>query len=345
MTNLKSKLLNTAMILSIFLITSHSLLPMKKSFKRKSSYFPSLRFLAARTIIKSHKQMNRVSEDDLNKIPLELRRFIELLIETHNNLLNALCRTIAFPSLYSCDDTKDLLLAGANPNGIDVNNKVPLMHAVDARSAERAKILLDYGADVDQKNAAKLTPIFYAIAQCNNPEMVIFFLKNGANVQQIKYFENSERKTLLIQAIEKNNHRKVIKKLLKYGANSKQASKNYIPLTVSATQHSSTILALLLKHGADVNQIHPNNGTALHFSARYDSLQTAKLLLKHGALLNCRDIVRETPLMDAARFGSLRVASLLLTYGADKSLTNNQNQTALDLAKDKGYGEMIRLLS
>lgn len=49
--------------------------------------------------------------------------------------------------------------------------------------------------------------------------------------------------------------------------------------------------------------------------------------------------------MKAAHAGNIEVAKLLLEYKADKNFRNNKNQTANDIAQEKGHTEIVKLLS
>ena len=55
-------------------------------------------------------------------------------------------------------------------------------------------------------------------------------------------------------------------------------------------------------------------------------------------------LFRDTALMIAARGGVVELGRLLLKYNADARMKNDLGQTALDMAKQRGYTEFVNLL-
>ena len=49
-----------------------------------------------------------------------------------------------------------------------------------------------------------------------------------------------------------------------------------------------TIVKKLLKHGVDINEEVPGQGTALHIASEKGQLDVLKELLKHGIDVNCQ---------------------------------------------------------
>jgi hypothetical protein len=104
----------------------------------------------------------------------------------------------------------------------------------------------------------------------------------------------------------------------------------------------------LLAQGADIEAVDSKGKTALHFAARKQHDAAVKLLLSKDAVIDIADIKGNTPLLTAAAGGSLPVVKTsetvqaLLGAGADKSLTNKNGKTALDIAA--GNEEIVNLL-
>jgi ankyrin repeat protein len=55
-------------------------------------------------------------------------------------------------------------------------------------------------------------------------------------------------------------------------------------------------------------------------------------------------VIGRTPLHVASYDGALEVVRLLLEYGADVEVKNNDGQTALQYAAERGHDEVLELL-
>ena len=93
----------------------------------------------------------------------------------------------------------------------------------------------------------------------------------------------------------------------------------------AATDDHHEVLALLLRHGADIDKVTAVSGrTALHEAALRGHLRSAQLLVDHGANVNARNAHDRTPLYyvvspppplsQSANWEEMKV--LLLHYGA-----------------------------
>jgi ankyrin repeat protein len=107
------------------------------------------------------------------------------------------------------------------------------------------------------------------------------------------------------------------------------------------------VIEYLLSQGADVNAKSGllGAGTALNYAAAANRPQAIELLLASGANVNAVSPARkESALMYAAARGYLDVVKLLLEKGADSSLKNNDDETALDLARKQNQQAVVQLL-
>ena len=96
-----------------------------------------------------------------------------------------------------------------------------------------------------------------------------------------------------------------------------------------AAKHSPHYLAGLLDRGAKVQRA---GWTPLHYAATGPNAEVVALLLGLGASIDGQAPNGNTPLMMAARFGDENSVKLLVQRGANKTLRNDRNQTAADLA-------------
>jgi len=107
------------------------------------------------------------------------------------------------------------------------------------------------------------------------------------------------------------------------------------------------IVELLLDRKADVN-IPSNNDfrvTPLHSAAAVNQFEIAQLLLQNGAKINAVQMNGVTPLHSAANNGNVEMVKLFLENGADKNLRMKDGKLAVDLARIKGFNEIVTLLT
>ena len=115
------------------------------------------------------------------------------------------------------------------------------------------------------------------------------------------------------------------------------------------------VVRLLLEHGADVNALDGYNSTPLHEAARNGRVGVIRMLLKHGANVGAEDREGSTPLLAAvgplygmwhvSQNERAEVVSVLLEYGANVGAKDNEGRTAVQIASEKGYDKIVKLLS
>lgn len=113
----------------------------------------------------------------------------------------------------------------------------------------------------------------------------------------------------------------------------------------------------LLDAGALVD-VHNSKGTTpLHKAAIYKSLKIAQLLLKAGALINDTTPYGNTPLHSAVygesasylipcegRCSLKEMIQFLLDHRADKTIRNDEDKTAQDVAREMGHTEIAEMI-
>lgn len=120
----------------------------------------------------------------------------------------------------------------------------------------------------------------------------------------------------------------------------------------AASGGHSKVVALLLKHGANVNLRDPyGESTALMSAADFAHLKVVEQLLRAGADVNLRAIRGHTALMSAASVAdsalhaqAIRCARLLLAYRAKVNHCNAEGRTAMSLAAEQGNTGLVQLL-
>ncbi|XP_033219133.1 putative ankyrin repeat protein RF_0381 [Belonocnema kinseyi] len=214
---------------------------------------------------------------------------------------------LGFTALHSAVFTKVsnivkmLLTQGTDVNAQSIRGS-PL-HIVSEKmfwSAEKAKLLLDFHADINARNLLNQTPIQRAcVGGC--VEAVKFLLQNGADVQTKCY----DFRSTLHYAVLGNNF-DIVKLILDRGLdpNAKdmdQRTPIFYAANRNANSSSLASLNLLLEYGADINAADYRGDTALHRSCKFFYLQPAKALLELNANINVLNKMGLTPLERAIR--------------------------------------------
>jgi uncharacterized protein len=214
-----------------------------------------------------------------------------------------------------------LVKAGADINAQAADGKDALALAFFDGSYDVADFLIDSHANVNQKDAQRFTPLFWAV--------------DRRNMETAPNFPWMETKDPL----------PLIKKLLDAGADPnalinstpRARMREGSPRLVYATSLMRAALAgdvelarLLLAHGADPHIISKDRETTLMaacgtgFINGYhrqrspaDRLELVKLLIELGEDVNAADNYGITPLMVAANLGDIEIVKYLISKGAD----------------------------
>ena len=78
----------------------------------------------------------------------------------------------------------------------------------------------------------------------------------------------------------------------------------------------SSVLRLLLEHGADVNVRTHGGWTSLHFASLYEAPEDVRVLLEHGADVEAKRDNGKTTLQFAISRGQDKIVKLLREHGA-----------------------------
>lgn len=185
---------------------------------------------------------------------------------------------------------------------LDIIDYTPLIWAIKHNHIPLAFALIHLRADI-YMTASHTFPLYEAI-KINNPEMVKYLLKLGADP-----FQRIHGTTLLHFACE---------------------------------NESLPTCRILTDAGILIDTINENSGETPLFFA--NSVEITRYLIAAGADVNHRAKDQSTPLMSACLAGLAKKAELLLKAGADFRLTDKSGKSALDHAVSGRHIECIELL-
>ncbi|MFC1763445.1 ankyrin repeat domain-containing protein [Planctomycetota bacterium] len=229
-------------------------------------------------------------------------------------------------------------------HGANVDNKAsweepPLGWAISLNDPYFRNILLAHGANVETKNPLGETYL-QSVARSGRTESIQWLLEAGANFNAMS--DNGQTALHIILDINSVNYERsklskdTLELLLSKGADVELKDKDgRTPLHLASESADEDVVELLLDKGAKINEKENESGlTALHHAARIGKRNVAELLIAKGADINVKDKQGRTPLYFAANHDS-RLAEYLMKNGADSSIRIDSSQTLLQLAQQR----------
>jgi len=237
-------------------------------------------------------------------------------------------------------------------SGQDVNAKkrgfinegyTPLHIAVLCEQREAIKALVRLGADINNRNKDQETPLWIAVVNFKEPDILQLLLDLGAGIDA-----RPTGMTALDWAAF-DGKSEMVRVLLARGANPQagRGANRSAPVYQCARNGSVEILKMLLESGADINA--PHCGCyALGSAAIGGYSDFVRVLLDAGADPNQAEDSGTTPLFCAVAGRKLEIVKMIVEAGAKVNAVrfHGNAETALDFAeehrKDSGIVEYLR---
>ncbi|ADG72766.1 ankyrin repeat domain-containing protein [Brachyspira murdochii] len=251
----------------------------------------------------------------------------------------------------------ELLSYGANVDQTYVDNDSPLKIASAKGDLELVKEFIKRGANVNFRGEGKFDALFSAVMSTNENSLKIMkeLLDAGAEVDVGYGYE--EITPILFEAIgyvgESKCYLEKFKMLAEYGADINYVDNYGYPLINYAVQSGCLdIVKYLVEKGIDppmkyeLEEYYPNVNISLLAGTLYNSdTLMAKYLIEQGA-----DVNTPTPsedgyplLLQAIDNGKTELVKLLIEKGADTTVVNKEKKTVFDIAREKGYDDIVAL--
>ena len=187
----------------------------------------------------------------------------------------------------------------------------------------------------------------------------LFLASHTGNLAQLKKLieagspleaeDDFGRTALLIAAYA--SHEEIVVALATAGANMNTLERQaYDIVTIAAVVNDLPMLEVALKNGASSGNVtSPYDGTALIAAAHLGHHEVVKRLIDAGAPLDHVNNLNWTALIEAVILGDggpdhIATVKHLVTAGANKSISDRNNETPLDLARTHGYQEIVSIL-
>lgn len=172
------------------------------------------------------------------------------------------------------------------------------------------KNALDEWLDINQKNESLKTPLMYACEKCNY-EIVKYLIEKWADINaKDNVWQNALFYSLDCEDIEK----------------------------------WKKIVDLLIKKWIDINSKAEWWYTVLSTSPQYN-IEFFEYLLEKWADVNIQNEEGNTMIMDEISFHNTYMVKTLLKYNPDLNIKNNNWKTAIDIAKEHNYQDILDLLN
>jgi ankyrin repeat protein/CHAT domain-containing protein len=230
-----------------------------------------------------------------------------------------------------------LLEKGANTQMLaetSDNEYTPLMLAVYNENIEAIKILVKYGADPNFYNSKGESSLSLARSDGLQSILKIFLEPEKA----IADFE-------LLEAVMKGDT-DLLKESIERDANVQQLNKDLQTLLhLAANKNHADVLKLLVLHSDKLIDAQDHDGnTALHLAVDKSHKAAMDVLLAAKAEINLLNNQGESPLFIAIENYKPEIIALLVQKGADIRMENQEGRSAMELAREKGYLFIARLL-
>nr|CCA16679.1 conserved hypothetical protein [Albugo laibachii Nc14] len=204
-------------------------------------------------------------------------------------------------------------------------------------------ILETTGNDIDVSKVSTKCGLFglYLAASQGHTHIVQLLLEYGADVNQ----RTMDGYTALHAACQRN-HNKSMRLLLDSHANVDAAGPNNAHAIHFATQYGHhELVELLIQFGAKLNVKVDDTGlTPLMIASQLGLVEIVTLLVLSGADLDAEDVIGNTALHFAARVGNHNIAYILLAAGADAYILNMEDDNPIDLAIYHGHTNVVCIL-
>jgi ankyrin repeat protein len=239
-------------------------------------------------------------------------------------------------------EVKELLARGADPNAKNDSGVAALIPGTD--NFEITRLLVDAGADVNASTEAGDSALIVAARRAGASRVVRYLLDKGANIKA----STKNGATALHRAAESGDV-DVLKLLVDRGADVNAQQKGGRPPLASAVVfgHGAAVRYLLSK-GAK-----PDLGdVGLSRAVFQGNVEIVKALLEAGVEVKNGNQVftgfgRPEPILVLACFSynaDPLIVKMLLDRGADPAAKSQQGRTPLELARERGYEDVARLL-
>ena len=223
------------------------------------------------------------------------------------------------------------------------------LHHSRSLDPEIARILIDFGFEVNKRTRQGSTPLHSAVD--GEPETVKLLIENGAKIHVVNCLGNTP-----FHNAARLGKPETLRFLLSKDAKLIEAVgwRKRTALHFACEWGNVDCVQFLLEHGSNLKAVDSKGNNALHRAIRcgqWRSCQrTTEILLKHAAddhadnrdnIINAANKEGWTALHFAAVYGDLSLVEMLLKFGFAIDAINNNGETPLHLATDVSIVKLL----
>ena len=240
-------------------------------------------------------------------------------------------------------EVKELLARGADPNAKNDSGVAALIPATD--NLETTRLLVEAGADVNARTEGGESALIVAARRAGATPVAVYLLAKGADIRASAL----DGTTPLHRAAEGGDV-SMLRLLLEKSADiNAQRKRGGVPLASAVVSGHAAAVRYLLSRGAKANL----GNVGLERAVFQGNVDIVKALLEAGAEVKNSGSQVFTglgglePILVLACFSynaDPQIVKMLLDRGADPATKSQQGRTPLELARERGYEEVARLL-
>lgn len=240
----------------------------------------------------------------------------------------------------SAEMVRFLLEEGADPDLKNHEDETALMWA--AHDLEKVKLLVKYGAGVNEKAKSGNTPLLMACIGNDQLDIIRFLVSEGAD----PLARNEKQETALIRAAIFGDTATISYLIAKGNDVNAMDERKFTPLIQSIFNVNRPATLFLLERGADPDLVAVFGLTAIIAVVTYNDLPSVNAILKKTKNINAVDEGGYSALMWAAynEHDNPEIIQSLIENGAHVNYKAKDGSTALSWARKKGNTKTLQLL-
>jgi ankyrin repeat protein len=233
-----------------------------------------------------------------------------------------------------------MLKAGANVSARHHVDGTPLYFAAMKGKVDVIKLLMEHGAEAGCLGVEDYSPLAEAVRR-NQPLAVEAILQSSKNTGMTKSKAIPGR---LFYSAAESGSSTLIKLLLQHGANPNIAPDGWFPLTMAAECGNDGMVKVLLECGVDIDAQNEEGGTPLHMAMKGNHPETIMVLIEAGANVSADKSGLQPLHMVPRGDKSAEIIDALLAKGADISAVDHDGSTILQSSAEASNFDVVRLL-